>query len=84
MAASFSPPPRNCVRRLRLPVPVGSSRKSFTQAVASGEGLRPASGRPQKRWKLLSARSHAAGEPPPELLAADAAAVVAAILGERM
>lgn len=68
------------LKRLRLPVLVGSSRKSFVQAVASGEGLQPSRSRPQKRWKLLSARSRAAAEPPPQLLTADAAAVVAAIL----
>jgi dihydropteroate synthase len=71
------------LQRLRLPVLAGSSRKSFVQAVAAGEGLRPTprARRLQTPWKLLSARNRAAPEPPPVLLAADAGAVVAAILG---
>jgi dihydropteroate synthase len=71
------------LRRLRLPVLAGSSRKSFVQAVAAGEGLRPSprAGLPVMPWKLHSARNRSAPEPPPALLAADAGAVVAAILG---
>ena len=68
------------LRRFRLPVLVGSSRKSFVQAVAAGEGLKPPS-QPGKSWKLLSVRKCSGAESPPELLPADAAAVVAAILG---
>ena len=71
------------LQRLRLPVLVGSSRKSFVQAVSAGEGPRPGprAGRSQTPWKLLSARSGPVQKPPPALLGGDAAAVVAAILG---
>lgn len=71
------------LRRLRLPVMVGSSRKSFVQAVAAGEGLQPASHarHHQTPWKLLAAHRRGAPEVPPALLVADAGAVVAAILG---
>jgi dihydropteroate synthase len=71
------------LQQLRLPVLVGSSRKSFVQAVAAGEGLRPVLGarRPRTPWTLLSGRGRSAPEPPPALLAADAGAVVAAVLG---
>ena len=71
------------LQQLRLPVLVGSSRKSFVQAVAAGEGLGPAPRpkHPQTPWRLPSARNRAAPEAPPALVAADAGAVVAAILG---
>ena len=71
------------LRRFRLPILVGASRKSFVQAVVAGEGLDPS--RPRKAranyWALTrsSAREPAASRQ--GLLAGDAAAVVAAILG---
>ena len=71
------------LRRFRLPILIGASRKSFVQAVVAGEGLDPS--RPRKAranyWALTrsSARELAASRQ--GLLAGDAAAVVAAILG---
>lgn len=68
-----------------LPLVVGTSRKSFIQAVASGEGLAPAKradGGAASRgpWKLLGGRTKG-GEPPLALQLGDVAAAVAAILG---
>lgn len=60
------------LRAFRLPVMVGTSRKSFVQAVAVGEGL---GDRPQ--WPLASGVGARHGVP---LQTADAAAVVASIL----
>jgi dihydropteroate synthase len=64
------------LRRFRLPILVGSSRKSFVQAIAAGEGLesprakrRRTTDRPAPRPNLDS------------LVTGDAALVVAAILG---
>jgi dihydropteroate synthase len=64
------------LRRFRLPILVGSSRKSFVQAIAAGEGLesprakrRRPTDRPAPRPNLDS------------LVTGDAALVVAAILG---
>jgi len=77
------------LRRFRLPILIGASRKSFVQAIVAGEGLNPA--RPRKAranyWALTrSASVHGRGAREPSasqqgLLAGDGAAVVAAILG---
>jgi dihydropteroate synthase len=40
--------------RFRLPILVGTSRKSFVQAVVAGEGLRPTRAR---RWQITSKRN---------------------------
>jgi dihydropteroate synthase len=71
------------LRRFRLPLLVGPSRKSFVQAIAAGEGLEPARRARKTRspWRLLAAGRRAAPVLPPALLAADAAAVATAILG---
>jgi dihydropteroate synthase len=71
------------LRRFGLPLVVGSSRKSFVQAVACGEGLEPArraSGKPGP-WRLTVEARHSGEEEPPDLLAGDAAAIAAAVLG---
>jgi len=68
------------LQRFGLPLLVGSSRKSFVQAVASGEGLEPRQrrGRQADYWPL----TRQPGTPQAASLhTADAAAVVAAILG---
>lgn len=62
------------LQRFRLPILVGSSRKSFVQAIVAGEGLEPS---PAERhqaafWPMQNSAP---------LAIADAAAVVAAILG---
>src|SRR5947207_3261895 len=72
------------LRRFRLPILTGASRKSFVQAIVAGEGLDPA--RPRKPqahyWALTrSSRREPAASQQQGLLAGDAAAVVAAILG---
>src|SRR5438034_5248674 len=77
------------LRRFRLPVLVGASRKSFVQAIVAGEGLDPS--RPRKarahHWALTSSGMRAGvGSGESEvgtrvpLLLGDAAAAVAAIL----
>lgn len=77
-----------CLTKLqlfRLPIMVGTSRKSFVQAVASGEGLAAAprgskaKGRAAIMWPLL-AKQGGQESVPLELLLGDAAAVVASIL----
>jgi dihydropteroate synthase len=60
----------------RLPILVGTSRKSFVQAVMSGEGLAP--GKQNRcRWMLVNGVGARHGVP---LQSGDAAAVVASIL----
>jgi dihydropteroate synthase len=73
------------LRRFGLPILVGSSRKSFVQAIASGAGLHAATrhGRRSKRgaaayWPMLE--QVGAGHGVPLLQLGDAAAVVASIL----
>jgi len=76
------------LQRFRLPILVGTSRKSFVQAVVAGEGLQP-SRSPKRRashWPLTGGVG--AGLIPPgwaqqaaPLLLGDAAAVAASILG---
>ncbi|HEY6292017.1 MAG TPA: dihydropteroate synthase [Terriglobia bacterium] len=63
------------LQRFGLPLVVGSSRKSFVRAIASGEGLDPDSTRRRTHGRRHGARPEAAS-----LQMADAAAVVAAIL----
>jgi dihydropteroate synthase len=62
------------LQRFRLPILVGSSRKSFVQAVVAGEGLEP-SRVTRRRATHRPAKDLAA------LVTGDAAAVLAAILG---
>lgn len=83
------------LQRFQLPLLVGSSRKSFIQAVVAGEGLKPGSRKAGGYWRLTGIRSrHAASaakisrahsdcEPefPWPLDLGDAAAAVAAVLG---
>lgn len=82
------------LRRFGLPIMIGSSRKSFVQAVAAGESLDPAAtsatpapgrkqagGSPSGPWKLLAALPGAPMQAPLALQVGDAAAIVAAILG---
>jgi dihydropteroate synthase len=81
------------LRRFGLPLMVGSSRKSFVQAVAAGEGLDTrtrTAGTGQGRgrgagtshgpWKLLAAQQGEPTHAPLILQVGDAAAIVAAIL----
>ena len=64
------------LQEFRLPILVGTSRKSFVQAIASGEGLE-ARRTPRSHWPLVTGvgAQHAA-----PLQTGDAAAVVASIL----
>jgi dihydropteroate synthase len=67
------------LREFRVPMLVGTSRKSFVQAVAAEEGLDIPRARKGRRtmWPLSAKRS---GDGPPELMGADAAMVTASIL----
>jgi dihydropteroate synthase len=67
------------LREFRLPILVGTSRKSFVQAVASGEDLEVPRGAGKRRalWPLSSKGS---ADVRPELARGDAAMVAAAIL----
>jgi dihydropteroate synthase len=69
------------LQRFGLPILVGSSRKSFIQAVAAGEPIEPRQAKKHSRgpWKLMS-MSRSGTEPPLTLQIGDAAALVAAIL----
>ena len=77
------------LRRFRLPLLIGASRKSFVQAIVAGEALDPSQARrPGARyWPVGEARcqelkgSRDTPEKNSALLTGDAAAVVAAILG---
>jgi dihydropteroate synthase len=66
--------------RVGLPVLVGTSRKSFLQAVVAGEGLDPSRARGTEPWRIT-----VRGIPAPEDLAAlrigDAAAAAVSVLG---
>jgi dihydropteroate synthase len=74
------------LRRFRLPLLVGASRKSFVQAIVAGEGLDPS---PAQRlearyWPIAGTSERRRGTRKQNsalLLTGDAAAVVAAILG---
>ena len=67
------------LQRFGLPILVGTSRKSFVQAVVAGEGLGPAARAKKRRgaWPLLEA---AGARPGLHLQSGDAAAVAASIL----
>ncbi len=65
------------LQRFRLPLLVGSSRKSFVRAIVSGEGLKPDS---SAKGRGNRASSLARKKPPSGLPFGDAAAVTAAIL----
>lgn len=68
------------LQRFGLPILVGTSRKSFVQAVVAGEGLGPAARARKRRrrtWPLLEAAGARPGVP---LQSGDAAAVAASIL----
>ena len=71
------------LERFQLPILVGTSRKSFVQAVAAGEKLAPAT-QPRNRssnyWVLLE-RTNAARDIPLPVHSGDAAAVAASVLG---
>lgn len=73
------------LRRFKLPLLVGASRKSFVQAVAAGEGLDPKA-RPAPKsassgpWKLVKAGRPIDSDALGMLQIGDAAAVTAAIL----
>lgn len=73
------------LQRVRLPILVGTSRKSFVQAVASGEELAASSSQSRARrksaalWPLLPSRRNQPAVSM-ELVLGDAAAVVASIL----
>ncbi len=78
------------LRHFRLPILVGTSRKSFVQAIVSGEGLDVSPGKKGRSYRALAvgaglvpAREPATGHPqgvPLPLLVGDAAAVAASIL----
>jgi dihydropteroate synthase len=71
------------LHRLQLPILVGTSRKSFVQAIAAGETLTPARrprNRPSNYWVLLE-RTKAARDIPLPIHSGDAAAVAASVLG---
>lgn len=67
------------LQRFGLPIVVGTSRKSFVQAVVAGEGLDPANRRKRTRqtWPLIQAMRALHGA---RLQTGDAAAVTASIL----
>jgi dihydropteroate synthase len=76
------------LNQFRLPVMVGTSRKSFVQAIAAGEGLTVSGqgrNRPSNYWRLLNAEKLRSGNPaghvPLEIYTADAGAVTASVLG---
>jgi len=70
----------NRLAQFHLPILVGTSRKSFVQAIVAGEGLEP----PQKRvvspWRLTS-RKAKNSDPSPLLQVGDATVVALSILG---
>jgi dihydropteroate synthase len=69
------------LRRFRLPILVGSSRKSFVQAIVAGEGLRGARAKRSVRGQwALTGKGARHGVPLPVDFG-DAAAVAASILG---
>ena len=68
------------LRRFHLPLLLGTSRKSFVQAIARGEGLEPSARRrrTQNLWPFVSALGAQQAAP---LQIGDAAAVAISILG---
>jgi dihydropteroate synthase len=71
------------LRRFGLPILVGTSRKSFVQAVVAGEGLGPSSAGQLKRqtWPVRGRKSTLTAAQSALLVVGDAAVVAAAILG---
>jgi dihydropteroate synthase len=76
------------LRRFGLPILVGTSRKSFVQAIAAGAGLHAAAlhgstrkGGPAAYWPMIENLEAQVGARHGVPLPADAAAVVASILG---
>jgi dihydropteroate synthase len=67
------------LRHFHLPLLVGTSRKSFVQAIVRGEGLAPTGLRQSHRQIWPLSRGERAGQAPP-LQIGDAAAVAASIL----
>ena len=65
------------LRRFKLPILVGSSRKSFVRAIVSGEGLTP---EPSAKSRRARSAILSEGNPLSSLQMGDAAAVVAAVL----
>lgn len=68
--------------RFRLPILVGTSRKSFVQAIVGGEGLRPPRVRKSHAahyWRVMKKTGEQPDAPLP-LLLGDSAAMVASIL----
>ena len=61
--------------KMRIPILVGTSRKSFVQSVAAGEGLAP-----RAKGKPLWPMSNRSGGNEPQLISGDAAMVAASIL----
>jgi dihydropteroate synthase len=66
--------------RFGLPILVGTSRKSFVQAVVAGERLEPPRARHSSPWRMTSGRN-AASRASLALREGDAAAVALSILG---
>jgi dihydropteroate synthase len=73
------------LQHFRLPILVGSSRKSFVQAIVAGEGLEPSRGKRRRAgyWPIQEVHfANASGKQGFSVLEiGDAAAMVAAILG---
>jgi len=71
------------LRRFGLPILVGTSRKSFVQAVVAGEGLVPShkGQRKPQTWPVRGRESKPKAEESASLIVGDAAAVAAAVLG---
>lgn len=67
------------LQRFHLPILIGTSRKSFVQAIVRGEGLAPTGLRQSRRQIWPLSRGERAGQAPP-LQIGDAAAVAASIL----
>lgn len=66
--------------KFRLPILVGTSRKSFVQAVVAGEGVEPSRKRGSRPWQLTSGRGGRL-DPFLPLQTGDTAAVVLSIVG---
>lgn len=65
------------LQRFRLPIMVGSSRKSFVRDIGGGEALTP---QPSAQGRRIGKVKHAGNSLPEHLLYSDAATVTAAIL----
>ncbi len=69
------------LRRFRLPILVGTSRKSFVQAIVAGEGLEPPRRGRRSAARLRALTRGAGARRGAPLQSGDAAAVAASILG---